>query len=265
MSQEIFQVDSFTGVPFKGNPAGVCILSEPAEERWMQNVAREMNLSETAFLVPRENRYDLRWFTPALEVDLCGHATLASAHILWETERADRNETLRFDTRSGELTAEWKIPLIIMNFPALPDKSVTPPPELMEGLDLGMDIEHVGQNRDDYIVLLGSEEAVRALKPNFTLLKSLDTRGVMVTSPSAGADYDFISRFFAPGAGVDEDPVTGSAHSCLGPFWADRLGKNKLVGYQASARGGVVHVEVIGDRVEISGEAVTVLRAEILD
>lgn len=263
MAQEIFQVDSFSSVPFKGNPAGVCILPEPAAAEWMQNVAREMNLSETAFLVPGNGRYGLRWFTPAVEVDLCGHATLASAHILWETGVRDRNENLRFDTRSGELTASWEPPLIRLNFPTLPPEPVSPPADLLESLDAKA--EYIGRNRDDYMVLVGSEADVRALRPDFTRLKSLAARGVIVTSAADDPKIDFVSRFFAPGSGVDEDPVTGSAHTCLGPFWAERLKKDELVGYQASARGGFVYVRMIGDRTEIGGEAVTVLRADLFD
>ena len=237
MKRKIFQVDSFTSEPFKGNPAGVCILDKPADAGWMQRVALEMNLSETAFLVPEVNRYGLRWFTPAVEVDLCGHATLASAHVLWETGLAGRDKTLKFDTRSGELTATWEDPLIRMNFPTLPPEPVSPPEGLLESL--GAKADYTGRNRDDYIILVGSETEVRKMEPDFTLMKSIETRGVIVTSTADDPKIDFVSRFFGPSAGVDEDPVTGSAHTCLGPFWADRLGKEQLVGYQASARGGI--------------------------
>jgi PhzF family phenazine biosynthesis protein len=262
MPQDIFQVDSFTSTLFKGNPAAVCILQEPADETWMQAVSREMNLSETAFVVDQGDHYGLRWFTPAVEVDLCGHATLATAHIIWETGLADRGQPLEFQTRSGLLTATWKAPRIVLNFPSLPPQPVQPPAELLEGLNT--EAEFVGKNRDDYIVLLASEERVRALEPNFFILKSLATRGVMVTSQADSEEFDFVSRFFAPDCGVDEDPVTGSSFTCLGPFWAERFGKNDLLAYQASARGGVVSVHVAGDRVEIGGEAVTVFKAQLL-
>jgi len=260
MTQTIYQVDSFTNVPFAGNPAGVCILAEPREENWMQNVAKEMNLSETAFLIKQDDGYSLRWFTPAVEVDLCGHATLASAHILWETSLLDQQ--VRFHTRSGLLTAEKRGAWIMMDFPATPEKPAAAPAGLAEAL--GVEPNYVGQNKFDMLVEVASEEIVRSMRPNFTLLEQLPARGVIVTSRATSDDFDFVSRFFAPRVGVNEDPVTGSAHCCLSPFWSKRLGRNELVGYQASARGGVVRARLDGERVHLSGQAVTVLRCELL-
>lgn len=261
MATPITQVDAFTSVPFAGNPAAVCVLPAARDEAWMQNVAREMNLAETAFLVPRTEGYDLRWFTPAVEVDLCGHATLASAHVLWEEDRLKAGETARFHTRSGWLTAVQRGEWIEMDFPATGDAPEPAPLELADGL--GAQLKYVGRSKFDYIVELESEEALRGLQPDFGLLRRLGGRGVIVTARSSSRDYDFVSRFFAPAAGIDEDPVTGSAHACLGPFWSARLGKTQFVAYQASARGGVVRVRVNGERVLLGGQAVTVLRGEL--
>ncbi len=262
MGLAIYQVDAFTNKPFAGNPAGVTILPEAAEESWMQNVAREMNLSETAFLVRQPDGYNLRWFTPAAEVELCGHATLASAHILWETGCLAPGQTARFFTLSGLLTAEKKGDWIEMNFPERREEAVLPPADLTKAL--GVSAKYIGKNVYDYIVEVEQEETVRKLKPDMNLLRGLNVRGIIVTSRSASPEFDFVSRFFAPGVGVDEDPVTGSAHSCLGPFWSERLGKTEFTAYQASARGGVLKVRLEGDRVFISGQAVTVLRAELV-
>jgi PhzF family phenazine biosynthesis protein len=261
MGLTIFQVDAFTKEPFRGNPAGVCILPGPGDEGWMQNVAREMNLSETAFLHQQEEGFNLRWFTPALEVELCGHATLASAHILWEAGHLKPDEGARFHTLSGLLTAERAGDWIELDFPAEPEAPVTPPDDLSRAL--GVTPKYVGANRFDYLVEVDSEETVRNMQPDFTLLGRISTRGVMVTSRAASPEYDFISRFFAPGVGINEDPVTGSAHCCLGPFWSNRLGRNEFVAYQASARGGIVRVRVSGERVHLGGQAITVLRGEL--
>ena len=260
MPLNIAQIDSFTDKPFGGNPAAVCLLPEAREAGWMQFVAREMNLSETAFLVRQSDGFQLRWFTPAVEVDLCGHATLASAHELWEQGHLGPREQARFYTRSGLLTAERAGNWIEMDFPAKPEERTAAPEGLVEGL--GAAPKYVGKNVFDYIVELESEEAVRALRPNFSLLEKIPVRGVIVTSRAA--DYDFVSRFFAPASGINEDPVTGSAHCCLGPFWRSRLNKTEFVAYQASARGGVVRVRLEGDRVRLSGQAVTVFRGELL-
>jgi PhzF family phenazine biosynthesis protein len=260
--QIITQVDAFTDKPFAGNPAAVCILPEARDETWMHHVAQEMNVSETAFLVKQLDGYNLRWFTPAVEVALCGHATLASAHVLWEEGHLKPAEQARFHTQSGLLTADRRGDWIEMDFPALPEQPVEPPTGLAEAL--GTKWTHVGKSKFDYLVELDSEEAVRSLKPDFAELGELAIRGLIVTSLSSTPGFDFVSRFFAPGAGVDEDPVTGSAHCCLGPFWRKRLNKTEFVAYQASARGGVVRVRVEGGRVKLGGQAVTVLRGELL-
>ena len=263
MGLKIFQADAFTEKAFAGNPAAVCFLTEPRDDVWMQNLAREMNLSETAFLRGQQDGYDLRWFTPAVEVALCGHATLASAHILWETAMLAPNEEARFHTLSGLLTAERKGDWIELNFPATPEQQATPPLRLMEAL--GVPPKYVGKSKFDYLVEVDGEEIIRNMKPDFGLLRAMQVRGVMVTSQATTPGYDFVSRFFAPGSGIDEDPVTGSAHCCLGPFWSKRLGKNELMAYQASRRGGTVRVRVSADRVYLSGQAVTVFRGELAD
>lgn len=262
MGLAIFQVDTFTNKPFAGNPAAVCVLSKPGEAQWMQNVAKEMNLAETAFLHKQADGFNLRWFTPAIEVDLCGHATLASAHVLWEMGYLQPDEPARFHTRSGLLTASRKDEWIELNFPAKPEAASIPPPGLVEAL--GVTLKYVGKNQFDYLVEVDSEAALHNLQPDYTLLKTLPIRGVIVTSLADASEYDFISRFFAPGSGIDEDPVTGSAHCCLGPFWRDRLGKKEFVAYQASPRGGVVRVRCAGDRIHLGGQAVMVLRGELL-
>ncbi len=260
MGLSIVQVDAFTNTPFTGNPAAVCILPEARDDRWMQNIASEMNLSETAFLVRQPDGFSLRWFTPAVEVDLCGHATLASAHVLWESGHLKPDEQARFHTRSGLLTAERQGEWIELNFPATPVEPAETPDNLLQAL--GVPALYVGKNRFDYLVELDSEEAVRRVQPDFSLLLTVPARGVMVTSRASTSGYDFVSRFFGPRVGVNEDPVTGSAHCCLAPYWSRKLGKDALLGYQASARGGTVRVRVDGGRVRLGGQAVTVLRAE---
>lgn len=263
MSQAITQVDAFADRPFTGNPAAVCILDAARDAAWMQTVAREMNLSETAFLVKNGRGYTLRWFTPAVEVDLCGHATLASAHVLWEQGVLKPDETAIFETRSGELTAKKKGSWIELNFPA---SQITPEPALRETIEaaLGAKSLFVGRSRFDFLVEIESEDAVRALKPDAGKVGRLEARGLIVTSRASGSGYDFVSRFFAPGVGVDEDPVTGSAHCALGPYWKEKLGRDGLVGFQASARGGIVRTRCEGDRVILSGQAVTVFRGELV-
>jgi PhzF family phenazine biosynthesis protein len=260
MSVPIVQVDAFTAVPFAGNPAAVCVLPEPRDDQWMQNVASEMNLSETAFLHPEGDGYRLRWLTPAIEVDLCGHATLASAHVLWEDSHIKPDAEARFHTRSGLLTCRRDGAWIEMNFPIKLAEPAEAPASLSEAL--GADPTYVGRNQFDYLVEVTDEAILRSLRPNHQLLRQLPVRGVIVTA--RGREYDFVSRFFAPGAGVDEDPVTGSAHSALAPYWAARLKKDSMTGFQASARGGVVKVRVDGARVYMSGQAVTVLRGNLL-
>ncbi len=270
----VTQVDAFTDRPFTGNPAAVCRLPAPRDAAWMQAVAREMNLSETAFLVPRDGGYDLRWFTPEVEVDLCGHATLASAHVLWESGEAPPSEPIRFETRSGRLTCErgtsgggagtW----IWMDFPAIPASALPDgqgTSELTEAVTaaLGAAPGWLGRSRFDLLVELGSEAEVSGLTPDMAGLAAIEARGISVTAPAAREGCDFVSRFFAPRVGVPEDPVTGSAHCTLAPFWSGRLGRPALVGYQASARGGTVRTELRGERVRLGGRAVTVMTGKL--
>ncbi len=262
MGIPIFQVDAFTDRPFAGNPAAVCVLDTARDKGWMQNVAQEMNLSETAFLLRQGDGFNLRWFTPTVEVPLCGHATLASAHALWEAGYLRPEETARFHTRSGLLTAERRGDWIELDFPADPETPASAPPGLVEALEVTP--RYVGKNRFDYLLEVDSETVVRAVRPDFRKLGGVATRGVMVTSRSDRPEYDFVSRFFAPASGIDEDPVTGSAHCCLGPFWGARLGKDELTGYQASARGGIVRMRLAGERVKLNGQAVTVLKGELV-
>ncbi|MBI3416724.1 MAG: PhzF family phenazine biosynthesis protein [Verrucomicrobia bacterium] len=261
MSVPLYIVDAFTAKPFAGNPAAVCVLPAPRDEAWMQNVAREMNLSETVFLHPESDGFRLRWFTPTVEVALCGHATLASAHVLWETGRLQPQQLARFYTQSGLLTADRLADRIELDFPAKRAEPTPPPVGLLEAL--GRAAKFVGRSAFDYLVEVDSENTLRELKPDFRRLAGIPVRGVIVTSRSAAPEFDFVSRFFAPASGVDEDPVTGSAHCCLGPFWQERLHKPEFIAFQASARGGVVQVRVEGQRVKLGGNGVTVLEGEL--
>jgi PhzF family phenazine biosynthesis protein len=263
MSIRIVTVDAFTNVPFAGNPAAVCVLQEPRGEDWMRNVAREMNLSETAFLSPRNGEFGLRWLTPTVEVDLCGHATLASAHVLWQDGHLAAGKQARFHTRSGLLTADARGDWIEMNFPVKAGVPAEAPEGLLQALGITSP-RTVAKNQFDYLVEIESEEQLRALEPDHTVLRKITVRGVIVTARSSDPQFDFVSRFFAPGAGIDEDPVTGSAHAALGPHWAPKLGKAEMTGYQASARGGIVRVRMDGDRVILGGQAVTVAHITLL-
>jgi PhzF family phenazine biosynthesis protein len=262
MSVPIYQVDAFSDRAFGGNPAAVCLLDEDRPESWMQAVAAEMNLSETAFLRSNQDGvFGLRWFTPVAEVDLCGHATLASAHILWQEAGESSKRPLRFSTRSGELRAEsWEEGGVEMDFPALPIRATEAPAGLAE--TLGVEPVWVGRGGDDLLIEVDGEDQVRAAEPDFRRLAMLPVRGVIVTARSDDPDFDVVSRFFAPAFGVDEDPVTGSAHCALGPFWADRLDLLTLRCFQASQRGGRVEVQVEGERVLLRGRAITVLRGQ---
>jgi PhzF family phenazine biosynthesis protein len=262
MTLTITQVDAFTAEPFAGNPAAVCVLPGPREPQWMQKVALEMNLAETAYLVEQEDGYGLRWFTPAAEVDLCGHATLASAHVLWESGQLAPGQTARFHTRSGLLTAEKRADWIWLDFPTTPAEPIEVPADLRDAL--GVSPLSVGRSPFDFLVELESEAAVRDVRPDFRRLAAIRSRGAVVTSRSADPAFDFVSRYFAPGFGIDEDPVTGSTHCCLAPFWSQRLGKTSFRARQLSARGGVLKVELAGARVRLGGQAVTVLRGELL-
>ncbi|HKO52015.1 MAG TPA: PhzF family phenazine biosynthesis protein [Polyangiaceae bacterium] len=261
MGQSIVVVDAFADQPFTGNPAAVCLLSEAADERWMQLVAREMNLSETAFLYREGRGFRLRWFTPTAEIDLCGHATLASAHVLWETGQLSAADPAHFETRSGALSARQEGQLIALDFPALFATECEPFSGLVDAI--GAPVRYVGRTEFDLIVELENEAAVRGLRPDLARIATFPVRGVIVTSRSQDPAFDFVSRFFAPAFGVPEDPVTGSAHCCLGPFWGERLGKRDLTGYQASVRGGSVQVGVRGDRVRLGGRAITTLRGTL--
>ncbi len=256
-------VDAFTAEPFGGNPAAVCFLDTERDPSWMQSVADEMHLSETAFLLPLGTSWSLRWFTPTVEVDLCGHATLAAAHALWETGRAPESTRLRFATRSGPLYAERADDLVELDFPAKVAEPADAPSGLLDALG-AESVVAVLRNEFDYLVELRDDAAVVALSVDHGALLGVPARGVIVTAgASSDRDADFVSRFFAPGSGVDEDPVTGSAHCALGPFWGERLGLTELTGYQASKRGGTVRVRLDGDRVVLGGHAVTVLRGEL--
>ena len=263
MAIRIVQVDAFTPTPFGGNPAAVCILPSAPAEQWMRDVAREMNLSETAFLTPENGGYRLRWLTPAVEVDLCGHATLASAHVLWQDGHLPEDRQARFYTRSGLLTADRRGEWIEMDFPAKIATACEAPPQLLPALGV-VSARFVGRNAFDYFVEVDSEAALRSLAPDHSTLRKLPVRGIIATARGETPGFDFVSRFFAPGSGIDEDPVTGSAHTALAPYWAGLLGKAEMVGFQASSRGGVVKVRVNGDRVILGGQAVTVMTADLL-
>jgi PhzF family phenazine biosynthesis protein len=263
MSLPIFQVDAFSSKPFAGNPAAVCLLSEPRDDAWMLNVAREMNLSETAFLLHENDGYRLRWFTPTVEVSLCGHATLASAHVLFENDAVKSDQVIRFYTRRDLLTAAKHSDWIELNFPASPEEAGKIPDGIVQAL--GIMPRYVCKSGKRYMIEVETEEIVRGIQPDFAMLKSLPGRGVVVTSRASSPEFDFVSRYFAPWVGINEDPVTGSAHCGLAPYWSKRLGKNTFTAYQASARGGVLRVQLDGERVRLSGQAVTVLRGELLE
>jgi PhzF family phenazine biosynthesis protein len=262
MPQSVIQVDAFAERAFTGNPAAVCVMEGARDEGWMRSVAMEMNLSETAFLHPEGDGYRLRWFTPAVEVALCGHATLASAHVLWETGVLAPDAEARFHTLSGLLTCRRDGEWIWMDFPAKPEQPTDAPPGLAEAL--GAEPLYVGRSHFDVIVEVASEDVVASLAPDVGALRRVQARGVIVTAKATRADADFVSRFFAPAAGVDEDPVTGSAHCVLAPYWSAKLGRAEMTGCQLSRRGGAVRVRAAGDRVHLGGRAVTVMRGELV-
>lgn len=261
MGQSIIQVDSFTNTPFAGNPAGVCVMDGPADESWMQAVAMEMNLSETAFLYPRDTGYSLRWFTPICEVPLCGHATLASAHVLFADGHVPGDREIAFDTKSGRLGAAFDGGWIRLNFPATPIEETTVP----DGLEsaLGAEIAHIVKAGADLLAEFTAEETVRRLDPDFTALARFPVKGVIVTAAGSG-DYDCVSRFFAPSLGINEDPVTGAAHCAIAPYWHRKLGRTELTAFQASARGGMLRLKLAGDRIDIFGQAVITIRGELV-
>ncbi len=258
----LYQIDAFTSTPFHGNPAAVCLLDGPRPDAWMLGLAQEMNLSETAFLLPEGDGWRLRWFTPKVEVNLCGHATLASAHALWETGRASPQGAIHFHTRSGLLTAHRNQGWIELNFPARSPE----PAELPGGVASALGVVPMAVQRwkENYLVEVASEAELRGLQPDFAALKALPLRLVVVTCRSETAEFDFLSRFFAPAMGINEDPVNGATHCALGPYWGAKLGKTAMTACQASARGGVLRVRLEGERVALGGQAVTVLRGEIL-
>jgi PhzF family phenazine biosynthesis protein len=261
---KIYTVDAFTNMPFKGNPAGVCPLDSMLSDEVLQNIAREMNLSETAFFTPIENGYHLRWYTPTKEVDLCGHATLGTSHILWQKGFLQEGEEAVFSTLSGILKANKYGDWIEMQFPR---------GEVIETSEFNMDILNalgvsqplfIGTYRPDrYLLELQSEEDVREVKPNFSRLQEIGVDRLMITAKSVKMPYDFVSRYFAPGAGVNEDPVTGSAHCYLTPYWAEKTGKSELYAHQASARGGDLQLKLTNENVIIRGQAVTMLEGEM--
>ncbi|MDA0205652.1 MAG: PhzF family phenazine biosynthesis protein [Acidobacteria bacterium] len=262
MGLEYTLIDAFTEKPFRGNPAVVFLLPEARPTEWMQTVASEMNQPETAFLVRSEDGYNLRWFTPAVEVDLAGHPTLASAHWLWTSGQLDLDTAARFHTRSGLLIAERHDDWIRLDFPATPAIEQPAPDGLAQAL--GAEVRWSGKSPFDLLAEVASEGALRALEPNLSAISRYPVRGVIVTAKAADPPYDFVSRFFAPQSGINEDPVTGSAHCCLGPYWSQKLGKTRLLAYQASARGGVVRLDVQETRVCLEGQAVTVATGRLL-
>ncbi len=254
----LYQVDAFTSEPFRGNPAAVCLLEHEPDDAWMQAVASEMNLSETAFVRRLDEGWSLRWFTPTSEVDLCGHATLGAAFVLAERGDLASGGTVRFSTRSGWLTAALvQEGCIELDFPAEPARACEAPSTLEHAL--GVVPRYVGRNRFDLLVELADPATLRNLRPDFSSLEAIFARGVIVTSAPDSEEFDFLSRFFAPAVGVPEDPVTGSAHCCLGPYWSEKSAKTELVGYQASHRGGIVEVDCRGERVTLRGRGVVVM------
>jgi PhzF family phenazine biosynthesis protein len=262
MQAELHLVDTFTRAAFRGNTAGVCIPDGPADAAWMQQVAAELKYSETAFLFPEAEKWNLRWFTPTKEVELCGHATLAAAFVLWEIGNVLKGTPITFTTLSGPLVAEQEEDWISMDFPKEPAVSTMPVPGL--GRALGVEPLYTGRNRFDILVELPLADDVCNLEPDMEALAAIRTRGIIVTAASDLPHFDFVSRFFAPAAGVPEDPVTGSAHCCLAPYWGEKLNKTELVGFQCSPRGGSVRMTLAGDRVLLKGHAVHVLSGKLL-
>jgi predicted PhzF superfamily epimerase YddE/YHI9 len=260
MPLPLFHVDSFTDQPFAGNPAAVCILPAWRPDGWLQAVARETNLSATAFLVKQPDEFELRWFTAKVELGLCGHGTLAAAHILWQ-ERYATCEEIRFSTRGGLLTA-MRRDGIELDFPIKAEAPAEAAPGLLAAL--GTAAKYIGRNEFDYLIEVESESVLRGITPDLKLLSDVPTRGIIVTSRADDPRFDFVSRFFAPAIGIDEDPVTGSAHCCLGAYWQKRLGKSDFVAFQASARTGVVRVRVSRDRAFLGGTAVTIAKSNLL-
>jgi PhzF family phenazine biosynthesis protein len=262
MTHVLYQVDAFTEEPFAGNPAGVCLLGEPQPDGWMQGLAMEMNLSETAFLLPEGNQWRLRWFTPKTEVDLCGHATLASAKVLFEIQPVLRDAPLVFQTKSGELRARWVDGLVELDFPRMHYKPLEVPPKVAEALGF---MPSAAVYSGTYSLYEAEDaEIIRTSTPDFDRIEALPIPEVIITAQSEDPEFDFISRFFAPQLGVDEDPVTGSAHCLLAPYWSEKTGKSELVAYQASQRGGRLLLRLAADRVRITGAAKVIFKADLL-
>lgn len=258
----LYQVDAFSDVPFRGNPAAVCLMDRQVDDRWLQQVAAEMNLAETAFVWRNDDSFHLRWFTPLVEVDLCGHATLAAAHVLYRHAGVPRDTIIEFHSRSGTLRTRLADDLIELDFPSQPARTMDPPEELLQAISSTP--VWCGWNGSDWLVRVTDAEAVRNIRIDFAALAQVTCRGLIVTGPSDMPEFDFISRFFAPAVGIDEDPVTGSAHCCLAPYWATELDKDRMTAWQASARGGRLELQVADDRVKIAGPAVTVLEGQLL-
>jgi PhzF family phenazine biosynthesis protein len=264
VSQSIVQVDAFTKTPFRGNPAAICVLKKPGEEHWMRSLALEMNLSETAYVHPEEDGYRLRWFTPAVEVKLCGHATIAAAHVLWEDGIVERSAPCRFHTLSGELVAEREGDWIRVAFPQEHTQDIPVPPELADAAGAPVANAAAGE-RLQYIVLeLEDEDAVRNLQPDIRGFLASAHKGIIATARASSEGVDIVSRFFAPAMGVDEDPVTGSAHCVLGAYWRPRLGQDRIAAYQASPRGGDIRITFGEGVVYLAGQAVTVMRGTLV-
>jgi PhzF family phenazine biosynthesis protein len=259
----IYQVDAFTDQPFKGNPAAVCILEKEMPELWMQNVAAEMNLSETSFVLPGKKESIIRFFTPAAEVPLCGHATLSTGHIFFETGIASKNEEIIFSSKAGKLIVRSSGSWIVMNFPSFKCEPFPVPAGIKDTLGV-VPRELYNTGHGWKMALLNDEESVRSMKPDFGVLKESGYGDLIVTAPSDDKNFDFCVRCFAPALGINEDPVTGSAHCALAPFWKEKTGKSEMVSHQVSERGGILKVDVIGDRVEVSGQAITILKGTLL-
>ena len=266
MPIKIYKVDAFTSIPYQGNPAAICVLDNPVEDQWMQAVASEMNLAETAYLLKEGDSFRLRWFTPTVEMDICGHATLASAHILWEQGYVLKGSAINFKTLSGEITVTQFGNEIVMDFPADPESTVPLTEDLTMILkeSLGANPIYVGKSQRDFLVEVESAEILRSMTPNMSILAEVPMRGYIVTAKSDKPEFDFISRCFFPAVGIPEDHVTGSAHCCLARYWGGKLDKTEMLGFQASNRGGQVRVKIVGDRVMLIGSCVTVLIGELL-
>lgn len=263
MGIDFYWIDSFANQAFQGNPAGVCLLQSPIDDLKMQNIAREIGLSETAFVTKNFSHFELRWFTPTVEVDLCGHATLASAHALWESKIAT-SESIAFHTKSGMLTAKKDSEYVVLDFPTIAIKPLhSPIKNLLESLGIN-DPLYIGRSDKTVLIEVTSEKCLKNIQPDFELLKEVPIEGVVVTSRSEYPDdYDFVSRYFGPREGINEDPVTGFAHCHLGPYWQTKLNKTKFLAYQASSRGGFIKIDMHDDRILLGGKAITIMKGEI--